>query len=138
MEEKAKTTELMARIETAGVPSATAASSNNLIGMRAIVTGANSGIGFCTARELVRRGANVTLACRSLNKGQEAADAINALDPFGEASCMELDLADLHSVKNFASAYLHQHDTCNILVNNAVCLQPLRCGACGSRKNIKV
>eukprot|EP01138_Halocafeteria_seosinensis_P015035 gb/GECG01015347.1/.p1 GENE.gb/GECG01015347.1/~~gb/GECG01015347.1/.p1 ORF type:complete len:328 (+),score=24.24 gb/GECG01015347.1/:1-984(+) len=106
-------------LEKAGSPDNQPVPRDALMGMKAIVTGANSGLGYCTARELVRRGATVVLACRDLNKAQEAADAINSMETIGHASCIELDLADLNSVTNFVTAYLHQHDTCNILVNNA-------------------
>ena len=62
-------------------------------GRSAIVTGANSGIGFETARALVRKGAHVTLACRSVERGQAAVDRILAEAPDGQAVVEQLDLA---------------------------------------------
>lgn len=112
-------------LEQAGSPDGKPVARDALMGIKAIVTGANSGLGYCTARELVRRGATVVLACRDLNKAQEAADSINTMETLGHASCIELNLADLNSVTTFVNAYQHQHDTCNILVNNAVGTLPV-------------
>ena len=73
-------------------------------GRRAIVTGANSGLGLVTARELARHGASVVLACRDTAKGERAADQILAAVPGANVEVTELDLADLASVERFAAA----------------------------------
>lgn len=83
-----------------------------------IVTGANSGIGFETARALAHYGAAVVMACRSLEKGQAAADQILSQDPPGKVILKWLDLADLASVGQFAEGFLAEHDRLDILVNN--------------------
>jgi NAD(P)-dependent dehydrogenase (short-subunit alcohol dehydrogenase family) len=85
-------------------------------GRSAVVTGANSGLGLITARELARKGANVILACRNTAKGEEAAAAILQDAPNGDVDVQALDLADLDSVHGFAEA---QDGPIDLLVNNA-------------------
>lgn len=84
-----------------------------------IVTGANTGIGRVTARELARAGAHVILACRSLERSQEALDEINALGGAGQGEFMALDLGDLESVRGFAQAFLARDLPLHGLINNA-------------------
>lgn len=83
-------------------------------GRLAIVTGANSGLGLATARELARAGANVVLAVRNIDKGEQAAAEIGH-----GARVEELDLADLSSVRAFAERVSGQHDRLDLLINNA-------------------
>ncbi len=92
-------------------------------GKLAIVTGANSGIGYFTALELAKAGANVILACRSPDKGAAAAAKINAVAP-GHAVFEALDLASLASVHDFASRFKATHGTLDLLVNNAGVMAP--------------
>ncbi|HQT46372.1 MAG: short chain dehydrogenase [Acidocella sp. 20-63-7] len=87
-------------------------------GKLAIVTGANSGIGYITALELARAGARVILACRNAAKGEAAAARINAALP-GSANFEALDLASLASVCDFAGRVKAAHGALDILVNNA-------------------
>ncbi len=87
-------------------------------GKSAVVTGANSGIGFETALELAKAGAQVIVACRSEAKGQAAAQKINAAAS-GRAVFQALDLASLASVQTFAARVKETHGTLDILVNNA-------------------
>ncbi|MFE9553076.1 oxidoreductase [Streptomyces sp. NPDC006692] len=86
-------------------------------GRTAVVTGANSGIGLVAARELARRGARVVLACRSEERGKEAEDHIRGGVPGAEAEFRRLDLADLGSVREFASTF--PYERLDLLVNNA-------------------
>ncbi|MFI0769203.1 oxidoreductase [Streptomyces sp. NPDC021218] len=86
-------------------------------GRTAVVTGANSGLGFITARELARRGAQVVLACRDEARGAEAAQRIRAQAPGAYVRVAPLDLADLKSVRTFAAE--HQGDRLDLLINNA-------------------
>ncbi|MFJ2746589.1 MULTISPECIES: oxidoreductase [unclassified Streptomyces] len=88
-------------------------------GRTAVVTGANSGIGYVTARELARGGASVVLACRSAARGRAAVIRLNAEVPGADAEFMPLDLADLASVREFAAAYGRQHRALDLLINNA-------------------
>ncbi|MGY4712430.1 oxidoreductase [Mycolicibacterium sp. CBM1] len=79
-------------------------------GRTTIVTGANSGLGLVTARELARVGAHVILACRNTAKGNEAAATMS-----GDVDVRELDLQDLASIREFAAGI----DTVDVLINNA-------------------
>ena len=93
-------------------------------GKLVLVTGANSGLGFEVTRALVRKGATVLMACRNLEKGQEAAAKVRAEHPKGEVRLMQLDLADLGSVKRFAEEFHSQYDHLDLLVNNAGVMVP--------------
>ncbi len=79
-------------------------------GRTAIVTGANSGLGLITARELARVGAKTILAVRNTSKGDEAATTMT-----GDVDVRKLDLQDLASVRAFAEGI----DGVDVLVNNA-------------------
>ena len=89
----------------------------DLSGRTCIVTGANSGIGLETARQLVRQGSHVVLACRRVDAGNEAAATIAS--GRGTAAVMSLDLGELDSVRRFARAFLDKYDRLDALVNNA-------------------
>jgi NAD(P)-dependent dehydrogenase (short-subunit alcohol dehydrogenase family) len=93
-------------------------------GRIAIVTGANTGIGYETARALAHAGADVTLACRSREKGEAAAARIAGEGPRGRAVFQALDLADLESVRRFAGDFAKAHDRIDLLVNNAGVMVP--------------
>ena len=86
-------------------------------GRVAVVTGANSGIGYETARGLLLRGAHVVLACRNPQKGAEALASLRRAAPDGRAEVRPLDLASLESVRAFADGY--DLDRLDVLVNNA-------------------
>uniref|UniRef100_T1J5Y8 Dehydrogenase n=1 Tax=Strigamia maritima TaxID=126957 RepID=T1J5Y8_STRMM len=101
----------------------TCASITDLTGKTAIITGANSGIGKETARDFVRRGARVILACRDLSKGKRAADEID-IEGLGEVVVRHLDLTSLNSVRTFAKEILNTESQINILINNAGCMGP--------------
>jgi NAD(P)-dependent dehydrogenase (short-subunit alcohol dehydrogenase family) len=89
----------------------TAADLPDLTGRTAVVTGASSGLGVVTARELARAGAHVVLAVRDVAKGERVAATIS-----GDREVRRLDLADLASVRAFAEAWTGDLD---VLVNNA-------------------
>ncbi len=97
----------------------------NMRGKVAIVTGANSGIGYETARALAEHGATVIMACRNMKKANRAANQIYTLNPTGKTVIMELDLADLDSVRRFADNFKAQYNQLDLLINNAgLKLQP--------------
>ncbi|MFL6123119.1 SDR family NAD(P)-dependent oxidoreductase, partial [Actinophytocola sp.] len=75
-----------------------------------VVTGANSGVGFDTARVLAERGARVVLACRSLDRAAVACDAIRAAVPGAELRTVRLDLASAESVRAAAAAIHAEFD----------------------------
>lgn len=87
-------------------------------GRRFVITGANGGVGFQVARILGSRGAEVVLACRSLEKGEAAARQVPGYDA-GRVAVRRLDVADLSSVRAFAAALLEEYDGLDVLVNNA-------------------
>lgn len=92
----------------------------DLTGRTAIVTGSTSGIGLVTARALAGRGAATTLAVRDAVRGEAAADAIRTAHPAAHVEVRRLDLADLSSVRDFASGWSGTHDEgLDLLINNA-------------------
>ena len=93
-------------------------------GRIAIVTGANTGIGYETARALAHRGAAVTLACRSREKGEAATGRIEADRPRGKVTFARLDLADVDQIRRFAGRFSTDHDRLDLLVNNAGVMVP--------------
>ena len=95
-------------------------------GRAAVVTGANSGLGLATARELARAGAHVVLAVRNTARGEEAAAGIRARHPGADVEVMPLDLAALASVRAFAERFLSARGGLDLLVNNAGLMAPPR------------
>lgn len=96
----------------------------NLTGKVAIVTGANSGIGYETAKAMAAKGATVVMACRNLQKANPAAEQIREVDPAGTVTVMTLDLGDLDSVQAFAAAFRAKYDRLDLLINNAGIMMP--------------
>lgn len=88
-------------------------------GRIAVVTGANSGLGYETSLALARKGAQVVMACRNMEKGQKAFDDIRKLIPDTKLELMQLDLSSLESVRTFAADYLKRYDQLDLLINNA-------------------
>ncbi|KAB8180876.1 SDR family NAD(P)-dependent oxidoreductase [Microbispora catharanthi] len=88
-------------------------------GRMAVVTGANTGIGFETARALALRGATVVLACRDLAKAEAAATRIRRVAPQATLDVVRLDLASLASVRAAAGEIRARHNRVDLLVNNA-------------------
>jgi NAD(P)-dependent dehydrogenase (short-subunit alcohol dehydrogenase family) len=97
----------------------TAGNIPDLTGKFAIVTGANSGIGYEMARALARKGATVILACRNKDKGEAAVRQIAQEYPEAKAELMELDLSDLASVRRFTDEFIGKYGRLDILINNA-------------------
>ncbi|MET0451555.1 MAG: SDR family NAD(P)-dependent oxidoreductase [Mycobacterium sp.] len=88
-------------------------------GRVAVVTGANTGLGYEAATALAGRGAHVVLAVRNLDKGKAAADLIARRYPGAEVSVQELDLTSLESVREAADGLRAAYDGIDLLVNNA-------------------
>lgn len=82
-----------------------------------IITGANSGVGLETARQLMVQGGHVVLACRRVAAGTEAAQGLRGLK--GTCEVLQLDLADLQSVRDFVRMFREKHTRLDGLVCNA-------------------
>jgi len=93
-------------------------------GRVAIVTGANTGIGFETASALAAKNATVVMACRNRQKAENAMERILEHTPRAELEFIELDLASLASVERFATAFRGDHDRLDLLINNAGVMVP--------------
>jgi NAD(P)-dependent dehydrogenase (short-subunit alcohol dehydrogenase family) len=102
----------------------TAADIPDQAGRTAIVTGANTGLGFETASALAGAGATVVLACRDVQKGGKAAARIREQAPRGSVSVQRLDLASLASVREAAADLLASHPRLDLLINNAGLMMP--------------
>jgi NAD(P)-dependent dehydrogenase (short-subunit alcohol dehydrogenase family) len=91
----------------------------NLEGRVAVVTGANSGLGFEAARMLAEHGAHVVMACRDVQRGEAAAERIK-----GSVAVQRLDLASLASIREAAGHIRELHRRLDLLVNNAGVMVP--------------
>lgn len=91
----------------------------DLTGKTAVITGANSGLGYHAALELARKGAHVIMACRTAVKAQEAYDHILMEVPRASLEIMTLDLASLASIHAFSDAMHQKFSRLDILINNA-------------------
>ncbi|KAK2853173.1 hypothetical protein Q7C36_008374 [Tachysurus vachellii] len=94
-------------------------SKGRLDGKTALITGGNTGIGKETALDLAARGARVILACRDVEKGEEAAAEIRTRVGGAQVEVRELDLADTYSIRVFAQRFLQEVSHLHILINNA-------------------
>ncbi len=92
---------------------------HDLTGRTALITGAASGIGVETARALAAAGAHIVLPVRSLERGRASEAEIRESVPEASIELGEVDLADLASVRAFASNFAAHHDRLDLLVNNA-------------------
>lgn len=84
-----------------------------------LITGANTGIGKETAKELLKRGGKVYIACRSLEKANKAREELINETGSTDIHVRELDLSSLESVRNFAKKFLQEAQRLDILINNA-------------------
>ena len=101
----------MGKWTTANVPDQT--------GRTAVITGANTGLGYETAAALTAKGAHVVLAVRNLEKGKAAADLISRRTPGASVALQQLDLTSLESIRSAADELRSKHDTIDLLINNA-------------------
>ena len=91
----------------------------SLQGKTVIVTGANSGVGYKTAETMLYLGANVILACRNLERANDARNALAAEYPNSDVSVMALDLSDLSSIEAFVGQIKEKGTDIDVFVNNA-------------------
>jgi len=88
-------------------------------GRIAIVTGANTGLGYHNARDLAAKGATVVMACRSADRAEAARVQILNEVPDGDVTVQLLDLSSLASVRAFAAGFRDDHQSLDLLINNA-------------------
>lgn len=88
-------------------------------GRTAVVTGANTGLGYETAAALAAKGAHVVLAVRNTDKGADAARRIGQSTPGARVDVQELDLTSLNSIRTAAEELRDRHDSIDLLINNA-------------------
>jgi NAD(P)-dependent dehydrogenase (short-subunit alcohol dehydrogenase family) len=101
----------MGKWTTADIPDQT--------GRTAVITGANTGLGYETATALAAKGAHVVLAVRNLEKGKAAADLISARTPGASVALQELDLTSLDSIRAAVDQLRGDYDSIDLLINNA-------------------
>jgi NAD(P)-dependent dehydrogenase (short-subunit alcohol dehydrogenase family) len=101
----------MGKWTTADIPDQT--------GRTAVITGANTGLGYETAAALAAKGARVVLAVRNLEKGKAAADLITRATPGASVAIQELDLTSLESIRAAADELRSDHAAIDLLINNA-------------------
>lgn len=97
----------------------TAADIPDQSGRVAVVTGANSGLGFDTAAILADKGAHVVVVVRNLDKGNEAVERIRTASPGAQISLQQLDLTSLENIRKAADDIRTDHPRIDLLINNA-------------------
>ncbi len=102
--------------ETSNIP--------NLTGKIALITGANSGLGYYTAKALAEKNAHVIIACRSLEKANQTIKKLKGLNPEGIFTPLELDLSDFKNVVEVQSRIFNDFDNLDLLINNAGIMHP--------------
>lgn len=95
-----------------------------LTGKITVITGANCGLGYETAKVFAQKQAHVILACRNPNKANEARNSILSHFPEAQVTTMEIDLANLNSVRNFVSTFSLKFSHLDFLINNAGVMMP--------------
>ncbi|WP_196892542.1 oxidoreductase [Aureivirga marina] len=94
------------------------------MGKTFVITGANSGLGFGTTKELAKKDARIVMAVRNLEKGKRAVQKIKKEVPNANLDLMKLDLGDLVSIKNFSHEFLRKYQELHVLINNAGVMMP--------------
>ena len=105
-------------------PKWTASDIPDQTGRVAVITGANSGIGFESAKALAAKGATLVMACRNLDKASRARSEIKKEVPEARLEVIQLDLANLASVRTFADAFRARYERLDLLINNAGVMVP--------------
>ena len=95
-------------------------------GRTCLITGANSGLGYETAKFLFRRGAQVILGCRSIEKAQLSKQKLLSYKSSGSVEILELDLADLRKVDDAVIEIFKKYSKLDLLINNAGIMAPPR------------
>lgn len=98
--------------------------SPSLEGKIAVVTGANTGLGYETAKAFAKKEAKVIMACRNMDKAEDAKNKILKDFPKAHLIPLQIDLSSLDSVRDFASKFNLDFNRLDILVNNAGVMMP--------------
>jgi retinol dehydrogenase-14 len=93
-------------------------------GKTVVITGANSGIGLETAKQLAQLGAKLVLACRNMETGEQAATAVREASPNASVRAAEIDLGSLASIRKFVDDFKKSGDPIDVLINNAGLFPP--------------
>lgn len=88
-------------------------------GRTALITGANTGLGFHNAKDLAAKGATVVLACRNEGRARSAMERIADEVPDARLEFLELDLSSLDKVRSAVDTFRSSHDSLDLLINNA-------------------
>lgn len=96
----------------------------SLEGKDILVTGANSGLGLEATKALSSKGAHVIMAVRDMDRGKEAEKSIRKENPESRLELMQIDLADLDSVRRFSDDFHSKHSRLDVLINNAGVMSP--------------
>src|SRR5829696_8437188 len=99
---------------------------NDMAGKTVVITGANTGIGRATAEDLARRGAEVTMICRSRERAEAACAEIRAATRNEKVSVVVADLGVLADVRRAADEVKQKHPKIHVLINNAAVFLPKR------------
>lgn len=106
------------------MPSFNLSSIPDQTGKIAIITGANTGLGFETTVALAAKKIKIIMACRDMDKAETAKNKVLKENRKADLVPMELDLANLKSVRNFASNFQQEYDQLDLLINNAGLMMP--------------
>lgn len=93
-------------------------------GKVAIVTGANTGLGYETVSYLAQKHFKVIMACRDLEKAAQAKAKIKMTVPVADLEILQIDLSDLSSVRGFAQIFRQNYNSLDLLINNAGIMWP--------------
>lgn len=96
-----------------------AADMPDMTGKVVIITGANSGLGLESTKAIAKKGATIVMACRNMQKAEQAKKEVIREVPNAKLDVMQLDNASLDSVKSFAEAFKEKYDRLDLLLNNA-------------------
>lgn len=88
-------------------------------GRTALITGANTGLGFHNAKDLAAKGAKVVMACRNETRATDAMERIRAEVPDADLELLILDLGALDAVRSAVATFRERHDSLDLLINNA-------------------
>lgn len=93
-------------------------------GKTILITGANNGLGFEATKVLSKKGGHLIMTARNLQKGKEALNAIKKENPNAKLDLMQLDLADLNSIRKFSDEFHSKYSKLDVLVNNTGVMNP--------------